>query len=167
MRNVRWMMTVALLMAVGAGCDREGRDGAAGGEGRDGAAAELAGPPPGELPQGVSAEQGTEGRQLYRTACVMCHGDGAEGTQLGPSLVDAEWSQGTGSFPDIIRVVTEGAPATEPFGVAMPPRGNGTFTEPQIRAVAAYTYSLARRAGAAPQPAAAPPAAPETPAPGS
>lgn len=162
MRNVRWMMTVALLLAVGTGCDREGREGAAAREGSDAAAPELAGPPPGELPQGVTADQGMEGRQLYRTACVMCHGEGAEGTQLGPSLVDAEWSGGTGSFQDIIRVVTEGAPASEPFDVPMPPRGNGTFTEPQILAVSAYTYSLARREGAAP--AAAPPAAP---APGS
>jgi mono/diheme cytochrome c family protein len=78
----------------------------------------------------------------------MCHGEGGAGTQLGPSLVDDEWRTGDGSFEGIVQVVTAGAPATEQFGVPMPPKGNGAFTEAQIRAVSAYTYSLARPAGA-------------------
>ena len=151
MGNVRGMMTAALLLAVLSGCDRSG---GAGERGRDGAGGDEppaeAGPPPGELPPGVTAAQGGEGRTLYRSACVMCHGDGGEGTQLGPSLVDAEWSRGSGSFAEIIAVVTEGAEATEAFGVPMPPRGTGTFTDDQVRAVSAYTYSLARRTQAAP-----------------
>lgn len=153
MRNVRWMMTAALLLAVFSGCDRGGGGGGAskGGDAKGAAAPGDSGPPPGQLPQGVSAEQGNEGRALYRTACVMCHGDGGRGTQLGPSLVDATWTQGTGSFEEITRVVTEGAPATEEFGVPMPPKGNGAFTDAQIRAVAAYTYSLARQSGGAAQ----------------
>jgi mono/diheme cytochrome c family protein len=153
MRNVRWMMMTAalLLLAVLSGCDRGGGGGGAskGGDGKEAAAASDPGPPPGQLPQGVSAEQGNEGRTLYRTACVMCHGEGGKGTQLGPSLVDATWTQGTGSFEEITRVVTEGAAATEEFGVPMPPRGNGTMTDEQIRAVSAYTYSLARPGGGA------------------
>jgi mono/diheme cytochrome c family protein len=154
MRNVRWMMmTAALLLAVFSGCDRGGGGGGASksGDAKGTAAPGDPGPPPGQLPQGVSAEQGNEGRTLYRTACVMCHGDGGNGTQLGPSLVDATWTQGTGSFEEITRVVTEGAPATEEFGVPMPPRGNGALTDAQIRAVSAYTYSLARRGGGAAQ----------------
>lgn len=143
------MMTAALLLAVFSGCDR----GAGGGAPRDGARHSAAkgdsGPPPGQLPQGVTAEQGKEGQRLYRATCVMCHGDSGEGTQLGPSLVDAEWSQGTGAFEEIIRVVTDGAPATETFGVPMPVRGNGALTDAQIRAVSAYAFSLARRSGAA------------------
>jgi mono/diheme cytochrome c family protein len=151
MRNVRWMMmTAALLLAVFSGCDRGRGGGAAkGGEGKDAVAPGDSGPPPGQLPQGVSAAQGSEGRALYRTACVMCHGDGGKGTQLGPSLVDDTWTQGTGSFEEITRVVTEGAPATEEFGVPMPPRGNGALTDAQIRAVSAYAYSLSRPGGGA------------------
>ncbi|HEX2208338.1 MAG TPA: cytochrome c [Longimicrobium sp.] len=149
MRNVRWITAAAVLLAVFvSGCDRGGQGG--GGEKADGKGAEEpgdSGPPPGQLPQGVTAEQGNEGRRLYRSACVMCHGEGAAGTQLGPSLVDNDWSNGTGSFEEIIQVVTEGAPATEQFGVPMPPRGNGAFDDAQIRAVSAYAYSLARRGG--------------------
>lgn len=145
MRNVRWMMTAALLLAFFSGCDRSGGGTSKGGGDPKGAAAPGdSGPPPGQLPRGVTAAQGSEGRALYRSACVMCHGDGGRGTQLGPSLVDGTWSQGTGSFEEIIHVVTQGAPGTEEFGVPMPPRGNGALTEEQIRAVSAYTYSLAR-----------------------
>ena len=43
-----------------------------------------------------------------------------------------------------IQVVAEGAPGTEAFRVPMPPKGNGRFTDAQIRAVSAYAYSLAR-----------------------
>lgn len=147
MRNVRAMTAAALLLAVFSGCDRGG--GARGGQkSADGAEAPGdSGPPPGQLPQGVTAQQGDEGRQLYRGNCVMCHGEGGRGTQLGPSLVDAEWSRGSGTFEEVIQVVTEGAPATERFRVPMPPRGNGALTDEQIRAVAAYTFSLARPAG--------------------
>lgn len=148
MRNVRWVMTAALLLAVFSGCDRAGGGGggAAKGGGDKGAPAPGdSGPPPGQLPQGVTTAQGGEGRQLYRQACVMCHGEGGKGTQLGPSIVDPAWTRGTGSFEEITQVVTEGAPATEEFGVPMPPKGNGKFTDEQIRAVSAYTFSLARR----------------------
>ncbi|HST61898.1 MAG TPA: cytochrome c [Longimicrobium sp.] len=146
MRNVRgMMMTAALLLAVFSGCDRGAGGGASkGGDAKGAAAPGDPGPPPGQLPQGVTAKQGNEGRTLYRNACVMCHGEGGRGTPLGPSLVDNTWTQGTGSFEEITRVVTEGAPATEAFGVPMPPRGHGAMTDEQIRAVSAYTYSLAR-----------------------
>lgn len=152
MRNVRWMMTAALLLAVFSGCDRGSGGGAAskGGAAKGRAAPGDSGPPPGQLPQGVTAAQGDEGRRLYRTTCVMCHGDGAQGTPLGPSLVDDAWTRGTGAFEEITQVVTEGAPATEAFGVPMPPRGNGALTDAQIRAVSAYAFSLARRTAAAP-----------------
>jgi mono/diheme cytochrome c family protein len=99
--------------------------------------------PPGELPPGVDAEQGAAGRRLYALACVMCHGERAEGTQLGPPLATGEWTHG-GSLEEIAAVVTEGAAATEEFGVPMPARGDGTFTEEQVRAVSAYVFSLSR-----------------------
>lgn len=145
------MMTAALLLAVFAGCDRGGGGGSAskGGGAKGAAAPGDSGPPPGELPQGVTAAQGSEGRGLYRGACVMCHGEGGQGTPLGPSLVDATWANGSGTFEEITGVVTQGAPATEEFGVPMPPKGNGRMTDAQIRAVSAYAYSLSRPGGAA------------------
>ena len=146
MRNVVWMTAAALLLAGTWGCHPGGGGQGGGGAPREGdAAAGDSGPPPGRLPQGVTAEQGGEGRRLYRANCVMCHGEGARGTQLGPSLVDDQWKRGTGSFEEVIRVVTEGAPATEEFRVPMPSRGNGAYTDAQVRAVSAYAWSLAQQ----------------------
>jgi mono/diheme cytochrome c family protein len=144
-------LAVAVLVAAAGGCGRESAD-----EPVLEAPAADEGPPPGELPQGVTAEQAADGRRLYRLACVMCHGEGAEGTQLGPGLASGEWAQGTGSLDDIVQVVSEGAPATDEYGVPMPPRGDGTLDEAQIRAVSAYVYSLSRaRTAPAPDSAAA------------
>jgi cytochrome c5 len=145
MRNLRWMMTVAVVAAAVSGCGGDDGDGGAGrgGRARNGDAPKDLGPPPGQLPQGVTAAQGSEGRALYRSACVMCHGESGQGTQLGPSVVDSTWTRGSGTYEEIIAVVGEGAAATEEFGVPMPPRGNGKLTDEQIRAVSAYTYSLA------------------------
>jgi mono/diheme cytochrome c family protein len=136
---------MALLVALTA-CERGGGEA---GPVLDEARVEE-GPPPGELPPGITAEQGAEGGRLYRTACIMCHGENAEGTQLGPALATGEWARGGGSFDDIVEVVTEGAPAAGDFLVPMPPRGDGTFTDDQVRAVAAYAYSLSRERAAPP-----------------
>lgn len=139
----RW--TVALLaLAVAAGCGRDGKAGAAkDGDGQDAPVVVDSGPPPGQLPPGVTAQQAASGRGLYRQACVMCHGESGQGTQLAPSVVDTVWAKGSGSLEEIVAAVTEGVPGTEAHPVPMPPRGNGTFTDEQIRAVSAYTWSLA------------------------
>lgn len=139
-------MAAALVLAACAACDRGEKGGAAkDGDGRDAPVVVDSGPPPGQLPPGVTAQQMAPGRGLYRQTCVMCHGENGQGTQLGPSVIDATWSKGTGSLDDIIAVVTAGAPGTETHPVPMPPRGNGALTDEQIRAVSAYTWSLAHR----------------------
>jgi mono/diheme cytochrome c family protein len=141
MRSTGWIAGVALLAAA-AGCGRDD----AGPERRGAAQAPPEGTaaPMGELPQGITAEQGAEGRTLYQAACVMCHGEQGEGTQLGPALASGEWARGGGAFEEIVAVVTEGASATDEYGVPMPPRGNGRMSDEEIRAVSAYAYSLSR-----------------------
>lgn len=131
-------LAVAVLMAAG-GCGRDQAEAPV----LEAPAAEE-GPPPGELPAGATAEQAGEGRRLYRLACVMCHGEQAEGTQLGPALAEGEWSRGAGSFDEIVQAVTEGAPAAGEYGVPMPARGGGTLDDEGIRAVSVYVFSLSR-----------------------
>lgn len=108
------------------------------------------------LPQGVTAEMVGEGRRLFGTTCVVCHGPDAGGTQLGPSLRDGDWLNVSGEYAEIVRLIHQGVPEPEEHPVPMPPDGGGSFTAEQVRSLAAYVYSLRRPSGTAPTPAAAP-----------
>ena len=79
------------------------------------------------------------GGALYRRACVMCHGEGGAGTALGPALNDRRRE-----VAEVARVVEAGAPADTAAFTPMPPRGDGTFSGQDVRAVAEYVQSLAR-----------------------
>jgi len=143
-RRTWWVAAVMVVMA----CDRGG--GARETRGGSSAPAKTAeaGQPPaaapvGVLPPGVTREAGEQGRELYLKACVMCHGENGGGTALGPSLTDRTWIEGNGSFDEIIAVTRDGVETPKEFPVPMPPRGDGSFTDEQIRAVAAYTSSIA------------------------
>ncbi len=148
MRRGKWPVLVAIAALGVAACGRGEAEEPA--EAASVGAHKHAAPSPGTLPPGVSKEAGAMGRELYVKACVACHGEQAEGTQLGTSLRDDDWGMaGSGGFEDIIRVVRDGSPVTEPehrpgeeTQTLMPPRGEGTFTDEQVRAVSAYVFSL-------------------------
>jgi mono/diheme cytochrome c family protein len=142
----RWTTAAALAALLVAGGCRD--DGGAAGPAAQAheEAVEDAGPPPGQLPENVSDEEGREGRRVYREGCVMCHGEEGEGTQLGPSLVDGEWRLAEGgSFEAITQVVQGGVEEPEEFPVPMPSAEAARLSPEQVRAVAAYAYSLGRR----------------------
>jgi cytochrome c oxidase cbb3-type subunit 3 len=102
------------------------------------------GPPPAEIAGDALL---VEGRELYLSRCVSCHGASGRGDGpiarglAGPppgDLTDATWKHG--DQPDqVLGVVTKGIPETAMPGWA------GVFTPEQIRALTAYTYRLARR----------------------
>ncbi|MDQ3388760.1 MAG: cytochrome c [Gemmatimonadota bacterium] len=94
------------------------------------------------LPGEVNAELAARGRQPFALTCMVCHGPDAAGTQLGPSLVDDEWLSGTGEFAEIQRVIVDGVAEPEEFPIPMPPMGGGVYTAEEVRAMAAYVYSL-------------------------
>jgi cbb3-type cytochrome c oxidase subunit III len=77
--------------------------------------------------------------------CYACHGSNAEGT-VGPNLTDAEWLHGDGSYDMIVAIVTSGVPVDKAKkGIAMPPKGGSSITEEEVKAVAAYVYSLSHK----------------------
>jgi cbb3-type cytochrome c oxidase subunit III len=77
--------------------------------------------------------------------CYACHGSNAEGT-VGPNLTDAEWLHGDGSYDMIVAIVTSGVPVDKAKkGIAMPPKGGSSITEEDVKAVAAYVYSLSHK----------------------
>jgi mono/diheme cytochrome c family protein len=102
--------------------------------------------PAGELPEGVTAEMVAEGNTLFHGAgiCFTCHGQDAKGVAgLGVDLTDAEWLHSDGSYDAIVNQIMHGVTATESkTGVAMPPKGGSAITDEQVKAVAAYVYSL-------------------------
>lgn len=96
------------------------------------------------LPEGVTPALIEEGAKLFKGAalCAACHGANATGG-VGPSLVDTVWLHSKGTFDEIVRQITTGVPqAQAKGGMMMPPRGGSAITDGQVRAVAAYVWSL-------------------------
>jgi len=78
--------------------------------------------------------------------CQTCHGPDAKGTTLAPNLTDDQWLNGDGSYQFIVTVVTNGVLQPKQYPAPMPPMGGASLTPDQVRAVAAYVYSLRKPA---------------------
>ena len=96
----------------------------------------------GTPPQGATPEMVAEGQQTFNTVCVACHGPDAKGTPLAPNLTDAEWIDSDGTYDAIINIVKTGVPQPKNAPAPMPPMGGASLTDDQVRAVAAYVWSL-------------------------
>ncbi|MGN6393779.1 MAG: c-type cytochrome [Gemmatimonadales bacterium] len=102
------------------------------------AAAQADGVTPAMIAQGDSIFHG-------KGNCYACHGSNAEGA-VGPNLTDAEWIHSDGSYEAIVKQVTTGVPQAESkSGIVMPPKGGSTITDDEVKAVAAYVYSLSHK----------------------
>jgi mono/diheme cytochrome c family protein len=99
------------------------------------------------VPAGVTPAAIAKGDTIFHKTglCYACHGSNAEGT-VGPNLTDAEWLQGDGSYDMIVATVTSGVPAEKAKkGIAMPPKGGSSISDEDVKAVAAYVYSLGHK----------------------
>jgi len=100
-------------------------------------------------PEGVSDSTIAVGRELFHgmAACSGCHGHDGTGTQAGPDLTDSAWLHGDGSYEMIVKLVTHGVTRYESTkGRPMPMRGWVPIDDGEVRAVAAYVWSLGRGA---------------------
>ncbi|HEX3233600.1 MAG TPA: c-type cytochrome [Gemmatimonadales bacterium] len=100
-----------------------------------------------QAPAGVTPAMITQGDSIFhgKGNCYACHGANAEGT-VGPNLTDAEWLHSDGSYDAIVKQVTTGVPKEQSkSGIVMPPRGGSTITDDEVKAVAAYVYSLSHK----------------------
>ena len=99
------------------------------------------------LPPGVTTAMVQAGRQLYTGTgqCSNCHGDDGRGTMLGPNLTDREWLNTDGSYDGIVGVINTGVPQPKAHSQPMLPKGGSNMTADQVRAVAAYVYTLSPR----------------------
>lgn len=108
------------------------------------AAASAAGTGP-SSPQMVALGDSIFHGQAAGGTCQACHGPDAKGTALAPNLTDTQWLNGDGSYQFILTTVTNGVPQPKQHPGAMPPMGGAQLTPDQVRAVAAYVYSLSHR----------------------
>lgn len=75
--------------------------------------------------------------------CFTCHGSNAKGVKgLGPNLTDGTWLHGDGSYSGIVAAIEKGVPKPRESGTPMPAKGGAKLSSDQLRAVAAYVYSL-------------------------
>jgi mono/diheme cytochrome c family protein len=96
------------------------------------------------LPEGVTPAMVKEGDTLFRGAgmCAVCHGQDGKGG-IGANLTDSLWLHSKGSFDEIVHQITAGVPAHQSKnGVPMPAKGGSAITDKQIKAVAAYVWTL-------------------------
>jgi len=102
------------------------------------------------LPAGVTLQMVALGDSLFNSGgCQRCHGQKGVGAKNAPALVDGTWQHSKGSYEEIITTVTNGVAkeefkdTTRPF--AMRARGGPmNLTDDQVKAVAAYVYSISR-----------------------
>jgi mono/diheme cytochrome c family protein len=113
-------------------------------------ASAAAAKPTSGLPAGVTTQMVAEGDSIFHNrSCRNCHGMDAKGSRGGPNLTSGEFMHVSGSYDDFVKIITTGVPADQIQDPShhnpMPPRGGGRpapLTDDQIRAVAAYIYSL-------------------------
>jgi mono/diheme cytochrome c family protein len=95
----------------------------------------------------VSPELIAQGDKVFHGGgnCYACHGGNAEGL-VGPNLTDAEWIHSKGTLEDITNQVIHGVPKEESkSGIVMPPKGGAGLSDADMKAVAAYVYSLSHK----------------------
>jgi cytochrome c oxidase cbb3-type subunit 3 len=145
------------LMALGVALGLVAMIGCGGGEGQQQAGAgEAAGEAAAEsqamaeqqmeLPEGITTEMVSQGREIYAGAglCYTCHGAGGEGVPgLGANLMDDEWLHSDGSYDGIVGTVMDGVDTSaSSTGTPMPEKGGSGITDDQVKAVAAYVLTL-------------------------
>jgi mono/diheme cytochrome c family protein len=98
-------------------------------------------------PAGVTQEMVEAGAQHYTTVCGACHGPAGAGTAAAPALNDGQWLHITGTFPELVTIITNGVAVPRQYAAAMPPRGGGPYTDEQVREISAYVFALSQQAG--------------------
>ncbi|MEI2718588.1 MAG: c-type cytochrome [Gemmatimonadales bacterium] len=114
------------------------------------ASAAPAAPAPPARPPEVTAAAIAEGDSLYAAgSCSRCHGPKGVGTPRAPSLVTGPWLQHKGGYAEIVATIANGVPRTAikdtTHRFPMNPRGGPmNLTDPQVKSLAAYVWSISR-----------------------
>ena len=102
---------------------------------------------PAILPEGVTVAMAQEGQEIFNGAtgiCFTCHVREGVGGALAPSLADAEWLNIDGEYESIVQIIMDGVPEPMEYPGMMQERAGMPLTDEQVRAVAAYVFTLSR-----------------------
>ena len=102
---------------------------------------------PAILPAGVTVAMVQEGQEIFNGntgICFTCHVREGRGGALAPSLVDDEWLNIDGGYESVVGIVLKGVPEPQQYPGMMQPRAGMPLTDEQVRAVAAYVFTLSR-----------------------
>ncbi len=100
------------------------------------------------LPEGVDVDLVASGAEIFhgRGNCSICHGSDGKGARgVGANLTDEEWWHSEGAHREIVRTIMAGvaqADSRNEWGAIMPARGGSLIDDEDVRAVAAYVWSL-------------------------
>jgi len=100
------------------------------------------------LPEGVTTAMVEDGKSIFsgRGICATCHGRDATGMpNLGSDLTDEEWIHSDGSYEGIVQTIMDGVAANaSTVGMPMLPKGGAAISDDQVKAVAAYVWTLSK-----------------------
>lgn len=102
---------------------------------------------PAILPEGVTIAMVEEGQQIFNTTtgiCFTCHLREGVGGPLAPNLTDTEWLKIDGEYESIVQIIDSGVPEPIEYPGMMQERAGMPLTDEQVRAVAAYVFTLSR-----------------------
>jgi mono/diheme cytochrome c family protein len=102
---------------------------------------------PRKLTDNVTAQMVEQGRSIFhgRGGCFRCHGKDGAGTFFGPALNDDRHIHlQTGSYQEILDLIRSGVPRPKQYLTGMPPSGGAPLADDELRAVAAYVFSIDR-----------------------
>ncbi|MBL8979406.1 MAG: c-type cytochrome [Gemmatimonadetes bacterium] len=99
------------------------------------------------IPQGATKEMVAKGNEIYHKQglCYACHGQDGKGL-VGPNLTDDVWLHSKGTYEELIKQITLGVTKEQSkSGVPMPAKGGSSISDDDVKAVAAYVYSLSHK----------------------
>ena len=94
--------------------------------------------------KGVTAAMVAQGETIFTGTgiCYTCHMPGGVGGPLAPNLTDEEWINIDGSYDAIVNLVMTGVPEPVQHPGIMLPKGGTNISDDDVRAVAAYVWTL-------------------------